>query len=171
MAISNASTLSELLIRERKILLSLIGRIVGNREAAEDVTQVAWLRIQDVEDAPPISNPRAYLYRLVFNLARDRLRGDRRRNDLQARTGELLWGNDNSLSPERIVASADILARVRRAAELMDEPTRTIFRLNRFEGLSQREIANRLNLSTTSVENHIKKALSLLARVRDGGDL
>jgi hypothetical protein len=64
--------------------------------------------------------------------------------------------------------AARVLERVRAAAQDLPEPTRTIFRLNRFEGLSQQSIARQLGVSTTTVENHIRRALDALAAARDG---
>jgi DNA-directed RNA polymerase specialized sigma24 family protein len=54
----------------------------GDDPAAEDVTQSLWLRVQRVEDDPPIANKRAYLYRLAANLATDQLRATRRHDAL-----------------------------------------------------------------------------------------
>ena len=39
---------------------------------------------------------------------------------------------------------------------------RTVFQMSRFEGLSNQEIAERLNISINTVKYHIKKALSVL---------
>jgi len=75
---TNALALTRLLIRERPSLLRLARRIVGSAPAAEDVTQTLWLRVQRIEDDPPILHKRAYLYRLATNLATDQLRARRR---------------------------------------------------------------------------------------------
>lgn len=80
---TNAAALTRLLLRERPSLLRLAQRIVGTAPAAEDVTQSLWLRIQRVEDDPPIANKRAYLYRLATNLAVDHARSDQRREDIR----------------------------------------------------------------------------------------
>ncbi|PZR86803.1 MAG: hypothetical protein DI537_27790 [Stutzerimonas stutzeri] len=66
---TNAVALMRLLLNERPSLLRLAQRIVGTAPAAEDVTQSLWLRIQRVEDDPPIANKRAYLNKLATNLS------------------------------------------------------------------------------------------------------
>ena len=56
----------------------------------------------------------------------------------------------------------DELQRVLDAAGHLPEPTRTIFRLNRLQGQTQAEIARRLGVSVTTVENHVRGALQRL---------
>ena len=51
---------------------------------------------------------------------------------------------------------------VEKGIEMLPEKSRTIFKLNRIEGLSNSEIAKRINLSEKSVEYHITKSLKQL---------
>ncbi len=167
---SNAIALTRLLVRERPSLLRIAQRIVGSAPAAEDVTQSLWLRVQRIEDDPPIANRRAYLYRLATNLAVDHARSEERRDDIHAQAQALLWDSNPTISPERIIDSFHTLQRVKVAAENLPEPTRSIFRMNRIEGLTQREISARIGVTTTTVENHIRRALTALGRARDGNE-
>lgn len=164
---TNATALSRLLLTERKSLLRQVRRLVGS-EAAEDVAQALWFRIQAVRDDPPILDKKAYLRRLAHNLAVDHVQGDRRQATVAERSQALLWGNDYDPGPDRIVESRDVLERIRAAMAALPEPTRTILRLTRMEGKTQREVAQQLGVSTTTVENHLRRALALLGRIRDG---
>lgn len=159
-------SLAELLIRERPALLRLAQRILGNDHGAEDVVQAVWLKLRSVGDASAIDNPRAYLFKLAANLATDWGRERTRRNQLLAE--HYLWGPDEALSAEEQAMAQDELQRVLAAAERLPEPTRTIFRLNRLQGLTQAEIARRLSVSVTTVENHVRAALQRLANARIG---
>lgn len=161
-----APGLAELLIRERPALLRLAQRILGNDHGAEDVVQAVWLKLRSVGDASAIDNPRAYLFKLAANLATDWGRERTRRNQLLAE--HYLWGPDEALSVEEQAMAQDELQRVLAAAERLPEPTRTIFRLNRLQGLTQAEIARRLSVSVTTVENHVRAALQRLANARIG---
>ena len=58
--------------------------------------------------------------------------------------------------------------RVLAAAEHLPEPTRTIFRLHRLQGMTQAEVARRQGVSVTTVENHVRSALQRLAWARSG---
>jgi RNA polymerase sigma-70 factor (ECF subfamily) len=163
---SNATTLTELLIRERPALLRLVQRILGSDGGAEDVIQSIWFKARGVDSGQPISNPRAYLYRLAANLATDHGRERTRRTRLLAE--HYLWGPDEVLSTEEQVMAQDELQRVLEAAEHLPEPTRTIFRLNRLQGMTQADIARRQGVSVTTVENHVRSALQRLAWARNG---
>lgn len=164
---TNSITLSRLLLAERKSLLRQVRRLV-DRDGAEDVAQKLWLKIQTVRDDPPILDGRAYLRRLAHNVAVDHVRDDRRRATVAQRAEAWLWGADHELGAERIVESRETLERIRAAIIALPEPTRTILRLTRIEGRTQRETAQEVGVSTTTVENHLRCALALLARIRDG---
>jgi len=163
----NAVALTRLLLSERPSLMRLAQRIVGSAASAEDVTQGLWLRIQRIEDDPPITNKRAYLYRLVTNLAVDHVKADDRHNAVQDEARALLWGADHALAADRIVIASDTLRRVEAVVAALPDQTRRIFHLHRFEGLTQRAIAEQLGISTTAVEKHMRRAMSALASARD----
>lgn len=164
---TNAVYLARLLLAERNAMLRQVRRIVGS-DAAEDVAQKLWLKIQNVRDDPPILNKRAYLYRLAHNLAVDHVQNDQRQATVAERAEALLWGADFELGPERIIESRDMLEQIRAAIIALPEPTRTILRLTRLEGKTQRETAELVGVTTTTVENHLRRALSHLGRIRDG---
>ncbi len=163
---TNAASLTELLIRERPALLRLVQRILGGDGAAEDVIQSIWFRARGVDDSQAIDNPRAYLYRLATNLATDHGRERSRRTRLLAE--QHLWGPDEVLSTEEQAMAQDELQRVLDAAAHLPEPTRTIFRLHRLQGMTQAEVARRQRVSVTTVENHVRAALQRLAQARLG---
>lgn len=163
---SNASTLTELLIRERPALLRLVQRILGSDNSAEDVIQAIWFKARGVGSAQQISNPRAYLYRLAANLATDHGRERSRRTRLLA--DHYLWGPDEVLSTEEQAMAQDELQRVLHAVGHLPEPTRRIFQLHRLQGLTQAEVARRQGVSVTTVENHVRAALHRLAGARSG---
>ena len=164
---TNAVALTRLLLTERPSLMRLVQRIVGNAETAEDVTQNLWFQVQRVSDDPPIANRRAYLYRLTANLATDHVRADSSRTTIQAKAQAYLWDGLDQPSPEQEVIARDELARVLRAAEALPEPTKGIFRLHRFTGMAQAEVAAQYGVSTTTIEKHIRRAMAALQKARD----
>ncbi len=165
---TNATALTRLLLTERLSLLRLAQRIVGTAPAAEDVTQALWLRVQRIEDDPPILNKRAYLYRLATNLAVDHASGEARRAEVHEEAQALLWGADHALAADRVVIANETLRRIEAAIGSLPEQTRRIFELHRYEGLTQRALADRLGISTTAVEKHMRRAMRVLAEARDG---
>ncbi|HUD28455.1 MAG TPA: sigma-70 family RNA polymerase sigma factor [Novosphingobium sp.] len=167
---ANSAVLASLIIAERAALLRRVERIVDDPAEAEEVVQAMWLKVQAMGDDRPILSKRAYLFRLARNLALDLRRLQQRRGRLADAVQAILTESDDAPGQDRIVDSAQVLERVRAAVVALPEPTRTIFRLNRFEGESQQAIAKRLRISTTTVENHIRRALAALAAARDGRD-
>jgi RNA polymerase sigma factor (sigma-70 family) len=135
---------------------------------ARDLAQDIWLKLDGVDDAQAVRNPRAYLFRMAANLATDHLRIETRRAELRDEAHDLLYGDAEWRTPERDLIAREQIDRVQQAIAVLPPLTREIFRLNRFAHRTQREIAAQLGLSTTAIENHIAKALAALARARDG---
>jgi RNA polymerase sigma-70 factor (TIGR02957 family) len=64
----------------RDLLISIAYRVLGSVTDAEDTVQEAWLRWSKVDPAE-ISNPRAFLVRVITRLAIDRLRRAKARRE------------------------------------------------------------------------------------------
>lgn len=155
----NAAALSRVLIAERPSLIRLARGIVGNRHAAEDIAQAAWLRIQRVEDHPPITDKRGFLYRLILNLATDQRRAALRQDRL-FEAGDLPE-DVACLAPdaETILINRDLLARMGKVIEELPPRCREVFVMRKIDGLSPAEIATRLGITTNMVAKHVRIAL------------
>ena len=64
----------------RKLLFAIAYRLLGSAADAEDVVQDAWFKWSGADRAQ-VSDPKAYLARIVSNLAMDRLRSSRRQRE------------------------------------------------------------------------------------------
>lgn len=153
---NNALSLTRMLLTERPLLMRLVQRIVGSASAAEDVTQSMWLRIQRIDDHPPIENKRAYLYRLARNLAIDHAHADRRRAAIHAEAADLLSQPVEGSAGERPHLARDQLQRIAAVIATLPVRTQEVFILSRLEGLSYRDIAARLGISRPTVEKHLR---------------
>src|SRR5690606_31477306 len=71
------------------------------------------------------------------------------------------YTEEDSSAPQQIAAK-ELQARITAALARLPRQCRTVFQLSRFEELKYREIAEKLNLSVKTVENHMGKALKLL---------
>ncbi|MBO1324470.1 RNA polymerase sigma factor [Acetobacter sp. TBRC 12305] len=162
----NIAVLTDLITTERPKLLSLIQRIVGNPDTAEDAVQSLFEKIRRIENAAEIVNPRAFLYRLASNLAIDYSRRARRRETVQSDIHALLWLEDDTPSPERSVSARYELEMIEKAVEALPEPMRTIFLLNRFHGVPQKDIAARMGRSVALVSRYICRALEIISSAR-----
>ncbi len=168
---SNAVDLTRVLIAERPSLIRLARRIVGSEPAAEDIAQAAWLRIQRVEDDPPIIDKRGFLYRLVLNLASDQRRAALRSSRLfdHGELPEHVASADPG--PEAIVINRDMLVHMAAAVEELSPRCREVFVMRKIDGLAPAEIADRLGISTNMVAKHVRIALQhCLARLEQETD-
>lgn len=134
---------------------------------AHDLAQELYLKVAGLETRLEVSHARAYLFRMAANLVIDHQRRERRQGGLAAEVAALL-GGDGSVSPERQVMAQDELQALIVAVEQLPPATRRVFKRNRFDGKTQREIAAELGISQTAVEKHIRKALARLAAHRHG---
>jgi len=74
--------------------------------------------------------------------------------------------------PERQVTARQELERLERIVESLPEQCRQAFRLQKFRGLSQREIAAAMSISEKTVEKHLANALvRVLKSVTEEADL
>lgn len=148
-----------LYLRHHAALRRFLRRLLRCEDAAAEVAQDAYLRLLRRAPQRPPDNPRAYLFQVAANAARDRLASERRRNGVI----------DGGALPEaaacaRSDVEAEAMARDRLrilAAAVDDLPPRCrqVFLLSRLDGLGNGEIAARLGISRNMVEKHIIKAM------------
>lgn len=134
---------------------------------ASELSQEVYLRAVRVEDTRSIRNPRAFFFQVAANLAADHHRVEGRRAELMREAQALLWSEDDERSPERQVLAREELEVLAQVIAELPDTSRRIFSMNRFEGLTQREIAERMGISTTAVEKHIRKVLARLSNAQD----
>lgn len=155
---TNAIALTRLLLAERSSLVRVARKIVGSEPAAEDVAQTVWLRIQRIEDDPPIANRRAFLYRLTRNLAFDRAKAERTHAALFADGLPSEVADDGPL-PERAMLDREELARVSAAIGDLPARCREALMLRRIEGLSPAQIGARMGISRQMVARYVAQAI------------
>ncbi len=143
-------------------LVRMLVRLVGDRDVAEDLAQEAGLRLIRTARSEPVLEPRAFLFHAAANLARDHLRRClTRANGLE----EIEYRQPTSdIGADQVAAMREELALVSRAVADLPRQPRTVLVMARVEGLSHKQIAQRLGIAPKTVENHLGRALALLAR-------
>ena len=155
----------------REVLLRFLTARLGDPAAADDVYQELFVRLRGGALPQDLTNPRGYLFRMAYNLANEIARARRRQ---EAR--DIHWtdtttqkvGADtisDTASADDALASKERLAAVMRALDGLPPKTREVFVMCRVRGLSHRDIAEVMGISTKTVEKHMTAALKHLTLI------
>jgi len=127
---------------------------------AADLSHDTFLRLIVSERPARLREPRAYLLVIASRLLVNR--HHRRRVEAEAlRQVALLLEGRDTRGPAETATAQDLLARVLRLlTEEMPEKPRQAFLMARVEGLRYRDIAERLDVSESSVKQYLAKTLA-----------
>lgn len=142
-----------------KVKAFLISRCQSS-EMVDEVSQDLYLKLMSIEDLSSINNPASYLMRMAYNLMIDALRRQGRDdNRTSSEPGETQEITDKQPSPFEATLSDQRLAMCEKAlAELPDE-FREVLLLNRLEGFTHKQIAEKYSRSTSWVEKTIVRTV------------
>jgi RNA polymerase sigma-70 factor (ECF subfamily) len=138
----------------------------------DDVVQETYAVLSALPAVGHITSPRAYAFQTAQSLVLRHLRRARivridAIGDVESLTAAL-----DEPSPEDHTASRQALRQVCLLIAALPPKCREAFLLRKIDGLSQRQIAERMRISESTVEKHIGRALRvLMAAIRDGGIL
>lgn len=132
-------------------------RLLGNDDLAGDALQDTWLRLRRLEDQAPVLNPRAFLLRMAVNIALNNLRSESRAVP-PSEVDALLDVADSAAGPERQAEARSEAQALAKIIESMPARRRDILLLVRWEGLPQKEVAERLGVTVKVVEHELKRA-------------
>ena len=158
------SALGALYDRWADAVHALVARIVRDEPEAEEVVEaVFWQAWQQAgRYAPERGAPGAWLLAMARSRSLDRLRSLRRRRDEQP-ADESIFDNQPAVGdPLSDLDATDRAARVLAALEQLPAEQREVLELAYFEGLSQTEIAERLELPLGTVKTRARLALRKL---------
>jgi RNA polymerase sigma-70 factor (ECF subfamily) len=137
----------------------------NGKAAAEDVVQETWLKLHERGDTESWHEPRAVLFTTAANLGTDVQRREARSDRLFTRDGDLPEAVSPGADPESQAQTESELNSVVAALQELPAQCREAFLLNRLEGLTHSEIAQRLGVSTKTVQRHIERALRRCVQV------
>lgn len=145
----------ELFRRHSGELLRFFTRQTRCSELAADLRQETWLRLQG-RPTEEIGNVRAFLYRIARNLLIDHHRQQQSRPQLTLLDETL---ESELPEPEQATEDSRRLARLQTLMEELPEHLRQALLWNRLDGMTQREIGERLGVSESMAGRYILKAL------------
>lgn len=152
------TALAELMREHQARVLQIAFRFLGDRDAADDVVQEAFLRVfRAASDYRPEAAFTTWLYRLVVNLC-----WDQRRRSARERRLRLGLSGEPAVAEPREAERSERAAQVRDAVAALPDRQRIAVVLHRFSGLSHREIAEATGWSVGAVESCLVRAYATL---------
>ena len=131
----------------------------GDTDNADDIVQDAFHNFLRTESPEMLENPRAYLYQTAHNLALNRIRKQRHHENYLS-TDQ--YDEEENRSPERFMSAQKDLESVQDALHQLPQKCHQAFLLSRIDGKSYQEIAEELDVSVSSVEKYLMRALNFL---------
>jgi RNA polymerase sigma factor (sigma-70 family) len=134
----------------------LTGRLHSRQEARE-VAQEAYVRVLNLEAPGAVSFLRAFLFKTASNIAIDRLR--HRRRCPHTSDVSLFDERPETRTPEALAEGCEEIALLVRFLDELSPKCRQAFLLHKVDGLTTREIGDRMQLSERQVRDYVLKAL------------
>lgn len=154
----NRDVMREILLRHQPRTWRLAYRLTGNRPAADDLTQEAFIRLyQSAPRYRPDAGLATFLHRITVNLVIDARRSQKPAAPLADVDIPAPPSSDPLIENERA-------AQVSRAVLALPDRQRAAVVLHRYESLSYREIASILGTTEPAVESLIMRAYAGLRK-------
>lgn len=132
-----------------------------DKEEAEEVVQASLITVWEKRQSLSIETSlKSYLYRMVRNSCLNVIKHERVKQQHAAH--ELYVKEVAYESVAHKIQAAELETKIMQAMKVLPEQCRLVFQLSRFEELKYQEIADQLQISVKTVENHMGKALKLM---------
>jgi RNA polymerase sigma-70 factor (ECF subfamily) len=150
---------------EVKLLLVKLRRLLRSRgrsvDDTDDLIQEAFLRLQLYCRDHAVQKREAFLVRTALNLSADQGKREQRAR-IEPGALERLPLIDPSPPPDAVYAAQKRLLHWMAGINALSPRQREVFLLNRTEGYSFTQIAERLGITLSAVEKHAAKAVLFL---------
>lgn len=145
-----------------KQLVRYAMKFVIDLEAAEDIIQQTFLYVWEKRKTLNIGQSlKSYLFRSVHNACINHLKRDKNKKE-HIKSFLLEFNNDFNETGLSYVLDHELQNEIENAINELPESCQYIFRLSRFDGLKNREIANQMSISIRTVETQIYRALKFM---------
>lgn len=145
-------------------LCSYSRRYVGRKDIAEEIVSDTFMKIWENRAKLTINTSiKAYLFQAVCNNSLNYLRKLKTENNLEEYFKETESNNIGFAMPieeieEQSLIMEDISEKIEKAVSKLPEQQQRAFRLKRFEGKKNKEVAEIMGLSIKTIEMHLSKA-------------
>lgn len=156
---SDELALQELFDATFEVYVRYAWRFTKNKDSAMDIVQESFIKLWDYrQKLDPSLSLKTYIYRTVKNKALNHLR-DKRQDNVSLDEVNLADNETDGAGSAQIFALREAL---NEWIDELPERQKEAFKLSRFEGLTHDEIADVMEVSDRTVNNHIVAALKTL---------
>ncbi len=139
-------------------------KFVRKPEIAEEIVQEQFISLWEKRNEIEIkSSVKAYIYVSVKNKAIDYLRSKYARQNFVAE--ELSVNLSDNSNPQSNYEEIELYELVTKAVETLPQQCYTIFAMKRFGDYTNKQIAEKLNISEKTVENQVSIAIKKLRNI------
>lgn len=160
-------------MKDPKVCLLKLRRLLRSRgrtiDDTEDLIQEAFLRLHVYSRRHVVAQEEAFLVRTVLNLSVNKARRDKRER-LEHGILESLVVVDPRPTPDAVYGGQMRLQHWKRGLAALSPRRREVFLLNRVDGYSFPQIAERLGITLSMVEKHAARAALFLTDWMETGD-
>ena len=155
----------ELVDAHQQYAFALAFRVLCDEDDARDVVQESFISIwKHILEYNPRNLFTTWMYRIVTNKAKDRLKANIRRENVMSRDVPAMNAASGSNMLDQELANKDLAERIRSLAENLPITQRLVFILRDIQDLSVPETAEALSISQGSVKTHLSHARAYLRR-------
>ena len=159
----------QLVERYQDRLIGFFYHLLGDRTAAEDLAQDAFLRVYRArEKYQARARFSTWLFRIAHNLASNQRRGMVKRkrevslaprnSGSQVQIQQQILADRSALMPTRLFASKEVQSQVQAALNELSDRQRMAVLLHKFEGMSYGDIGAVMKLNAVAVKSSLARA-------------
>lgn len=163
-----ARWLAQHIVPHERAIRSWLARRTHDLEI-DDIIQEMYARLASLDDAEGIRNPRQYAAQTAISIALNLARHARVVPMIPIGDFEELGLASLEPSPERAVNSQDELRELENSLQELPTLCRKAFLLRRVDGLSQKEVADKLGISVKTVEKYMARSVRFLIQTYGRG--
>lgn len=137
--------------RVLKFIVSMTGNVGASEDAAQNIFLRLWLKRDTLDGSKSLKN-------LLFVMARNEALNLQKSGWSSVESIESVKG-ESCMPHIDVQEESDHAEMIHRVLSSMPERRQEVFRLSRYEQLSNKEIAQKLGLSVRTVEKHLELAM------------
>ena len=143
-------------------LLNLASGLLKDDGLAEEQVQEVFIRLWEIRHT---LKEDLKLFPYLLTSVRNRCLNQIKRNQVEQKyiTYQQQHYRNEILNYEEDIEE-EVIKKVQHSIKQLPDKCREVFHLSRFEGLSHKQIAEKLEISTKTVENHITKAMKIIRK-------